>query len=143
MNKKDVITKKALDELSDWIEKNIDSLKDQIDCCAHYYLDDNFQIALGWSDGYDKDDKFAIHNIKYPECCLNIGIKCASQYWERVESDFDYLNSPWNGKTGDVWLYDTTLLPKRNNRHLARWLLEDWVTVSNELKKKKTDLKIN
>lgn len=136
MNKREYIKKGKVNNLVNWLKKEIDLFKGGFNGCGHYYLDNDFEIAIGWLDGYDEDDEYAIHNSEQPSWCLNVGVKIANDF----ESDYEYMDMPWFSDTGDVWDTDITIRPDCDLKKLARELLETYVDIVNELNRKNTTM---
>lgn len=76
-----------------WIKESIEWLK-TADCgCCAIRLDEDMQLAVGWSDGYDPDDETVIHSKADPTFAINIGIKALEG--DDMKTDFDWLTTPY------------------------------------------------
>lgn len=117
-----------------FVKDGIEFLLKNNEGCAEYELDNDLSIFCGWSDGYDKNDESGIKPTDEEESTwrINVGIKCNHDY---LKTDFDWLNFPYNEKTGEVW--DTGLTVDKNGISIedAQWLIDEYKEIREALDK--------
>lgn len=85
-------------------------------------LDSNFGFYVYWTQGFDIDDDSVIHADADKSYGLVAALKCRND----AEWDGEYMDSPYDPKTGDLYCEDYELSPKDNTEMVAEWLLEDY-----------------
>lgn len=106
-----------------WLEDSIEAMiANQELTISRYLLDSNFGFYVFWSDGFDPDDDCVIHAAANPSYALVAGLKCRND----AEWDGDYMNSPYDPKTGDLYCEDYELRQRDNTKMVAEWLLDDY-----------------
>ena len=99
------------------------------DCgCSTNKLDEKLAICVGWSEGYDVNDKDAIHSRENPTWCINVGIKVWTS--DSLRTDYDFINSPYY-EDGSVWDTDCTISPHEKYEVLAEYLLKEYKEMLN------------
>jgi len=146
MNQKTILTKKKIQEVADFLKIACDYFKADQNGCWTHKLDENFVIAVGWSDGYDMADTDIIKSAEGQDqhgswvCgyAVNTGVKIRNDF---DCSDYDYLNMPiYNDDSGDVWMTDVTMRPDMTTRDYkaeARYFLKSYVAMTNALNRGK------
>lgn len=81
-------------------------------------LDDNLAVWLGWGDGFDENDEYAIHSKSQPSYCL-----CAKVAENNPTSDYGYAYMPWREDDGEVYDTEITISPNEDYETLADNLL--------------------
>ena len=85
-------------------------------------LDSNFGFYVYWTQGFDINDNSVIHADADKSYGLVAALKCRND----AEWDGEYMDSPYDPKTGDLYCEDYELSPKDNTEMVAEWLLEDY-----------------
>lgn len=145
MNKKNVVTAKNIAKVADFLKEACDYFKKQGEGCYRFILSDDLALYVGWSDGYNMADTDIIKSVKGQRdnggswvCgyAVNAGIKVRNDYdW----CDYDYLNFPVYTDEFCPEVCDTGISMKPNQsrreyRKDARWFLENFVNMTNDLK---------
>ena len=135
-------TEAIVNSLVTFLKNSIESLKTGSYSCCRFIMpnsiegvpptpgEKDFNVALfvGWSAGYDENDKTSIHYASDPTYCLNAGIKLRNDYdW----ADFDFLFYPYTPDSShDPWDTDITLSEDNANlRETAKWLLKEYTAM--------------
>ena len=95
--------------------------------CSTIKLDEKLAVCVGWSEGYDVNDKDAIHSRENPTWCINVGIKVWTS--DSLRTDYEFINAPYY-ENGEVWDTDCTVSPYENYEMLADYLLTEYKTLS-------------
>ena len=85
-------------------------------------LDSNFGFYVYWTQGFDIDDDSVIHADADKSYGLVAALKCRND----AEWDGEYMDSPYDPKTGDLYCEDYELSPRDNTEMVAELLLEDY-----------------
>ncbi len=85
-------------------------------------LDSNFGFYVYWTQGFDINDDSVIHADADKSYGLVAALKCRND----AEWDGEYMDSPYDPKTGDLYCEDYVLSPKDNTEMVAEWLIEDY-----------------
>ena len=85
-------------------------------------LDSNFGFYVYWTQGFDINDDSVIHADADKSYGLVAALKCRND----AEWDGEYMDSPYDPKTGDLYCEDYELSPRDNTEMVAEWLLEDY-----------------
>lgn len=85
-------------------------------------LDSNFGFYVYWTQGFDINDDSVIHADADKSYGLVAALKCRND----AEWDGEYMDSPYDPETGDLYCEDYELSPKDNTEMVAEWLLEDY-----------------
>lgn len=143
MNKKDVVTRENITKVADFLKKACDYFKTGGDGCFHYNLSEDLAIYVGWSDGYDPADDTVIKSFggqkesDRTSCwAVNAAVKVRNDF---DCTDFDCLDYPYY-KDGECWDNGISISPEetdRGYRDSARWLLQNYVTMTNLINKGK------
>lgn len=142
MNKKNIVTKNNIEDLATFLEESANYFKNQGEGCAHYNLNDDLAVYIGWSDGYDMADTDIIKSNEGQRkngnwtCgwAVNAAVKIRNDY---DCADFDFLNYP-SYKDGECWDNGISMRPdqtRRDYRKDARWFLETFVSMVNAHKR--------
>lgn len=98
------------------------------DCgCSTIELDDKLAVCVGWSDGFDSDDKAVIHSKSEPTYAICAAIKVWTS--DDMLTDFEYINMPWYE---DGSAYDTECLISPDENY--EWLAEIFLTEYGKMK---------
>lgn len=116
--------------LQNFIAESVKKLADT-DSNSTYYmqLDNDLAIYVGWSSGFDPDDKYIIHSKSDPDC--GICVKLAK--WNPADIDYEWMDMPWDSKTEEVDDNETSVGPTTNYRKLANWFLKKYESVKVDL----------
>ena len=146
MNKKDIITKKNVEEVAHFLKDSVEWLTEADEGCCRFILDDNLAIFIGWSNGYDMNDDDIIKSPKGRSYngtigwAINAAVKVRNDfYW----AEFDDLDFPYDEKTGECWDNALSLQPNmtaKSYKHDAKWFLATFVDMVNEHAKKNTTI---
>lgn len=110
-------------ELANNIKGAVDWLYENDEGCVTIDLDSRLAVCVGWLNGYDEDDKLAIHSKTQPSWCINVNIKVpASDY---MKTDYEYINMPYYSN-GDIACNDITIRPDEDYEALAQYLLDTY-----------------
>ena len=85
-------------------------------------LDSNFGFYVYWTQGFDINDDSVIHADADKSYGLVAALKCRND----AEWDGEYMDSPYDSETGDLYCEDYELSPNDNTKMVAEWLLEDY-----------------
>ena len=111
---------KEIKSAVEWLKKE--------DCgCSTNKLDEKLAICVGWSEGYDVNDKDAIHSRENPTWCINVGIKVWTS--DMLRTDYNFINSPYY-ENGEVWDTDCTISFNENYNMLTDYLLQEYENLS-------------
>lgn len=135
MNKRNIVTKKNIKKIADFLESSIDWLKEEDQGCCSFALSDDLSLYIGWSCGWAEDDDSVIHSKSEPDWAIDAAVKCRRD-WDCA--DFEYLNFPWNKDTGDCWNNSLAPSPKYTRKDFeddAKWFLETFVAMTNSHEK--------
>lgn len=141
MNKKDIVIKKNIEKIAKYLEDTCNWFKNQGEGCWNFNLSKDLTLAVGWSYGYDMADTDI---IKSTDGCaemngwtcgyaVNAAIKVRNDF-DCV--DFDFLECPFY-EDGECWDNGITMRPNKTRREYrkdARWFLETFVEMTNEIK---------
>lgn len=97
------------------------------DGCYEIPLGGNLSLFVGWTGGYDPEDKSCIHHPTDKDYCLNAGIKVNTS--DSMKTDYEYINAPYYD-SGDVWMTDCTVNPRENYNKLADYFLKEYEAMS-------------
>lgn len=115
--------------IQEWVKGAVETLTKEDFGCAEFKLDNDLSIFCGWLDGYDPEDG-GIHSKDDPTWCLNVGIKSNHEY---LKTDFNFLISPYDGETGEVWDTDLTVGEDGINETDAQWLIDQYKEIRKAL----------
>lgn len=135
MNKKNIVTKRNIEKVADFLENSIKWLKETDMGCCHFKLSKDLALYIGWSAGWDPEDDSVIHSVSEPEYAIDAAVKVRN---DCDCADFEYLNFPWYKDDGDCWNNSIAPSPKQGRRDFrkdARWFLETFVAMTNAHKK--------
>ena len=147
MNKKNIVTKKNIEKVADFLKESCDYFKKQGDGCCHLNLSEDLALYIGWSDGYDMADTDIIKSEEGQRTqkshlgdwvvgwAVNAGVKVRNDF---DCADFDFLNYPWYPEDGEAWDNGISMKPnqtRRDYRRDARFFLETFVAMTNYHKK--------
>lgn len=135
MNKKTYITKARLDKIENWLNNSIKWLKENDQgCCSYKLLGGDLALYCGWEADYDVNDKTVIHSKSEPEYAIVVGVKVRNDF---DCSDYQSLNFPCY-EDGECWDCSLSIHPhetRRDTRRNIRWLLENFVDMTNAYNK--------
>ena len=149
MNKKEILTKKNIEGVANFLKSSVQSLVATDTGCCRFILNDDHAIFVGWSDGYDMTDtdiiksptdqrKVGSNVVGY---AINAAVKVRNDfYW----AEFDDLDFPYYEDNGECWDNALSLKPNmtiKDYKHDAKWFLSTFVSMFNESKKKNTKLR--
>lgn len=124
-------TSSNISALAKFLENSVKGLIESQEGCYEKRLDSNLSVFVGWSDGYSPEpDTTIIQSKNDPTFAINAGIKSNHDY---MKTDYDWLNYPYNPETGDVWDTGVTISPNENYEETAKWLLEQYAEILEEL----------
>ena len=142
MNKKNIVTEKNISKVADFLKEACDYFKNQGEGCYSFPLSEDLVLAVGWSDGYDMADEDIIKSVEGQRqhgdwvCgyAVNAAVKIRNDY---DCSDFDFLDYPYykDGEVADNGLSMRPNKTRREYRKDARWFLENFVAMTNEIAK--------
>ena len=115
-------------ELAKKIKEAVEYFEQDETGCYTFKLDDKLAICVGWSDGYDVTDTGVIHSKTEPTWCVNAGIKVWTS--DSMRTDYDFINSPYDEGTGDVWDTGMSISPFENYEELADYFLTEYEAMS-------------
>lgn len=145
MNRKE-ITKK----INEWIKASVKDVLAHLNgnCSTYTFpLDDENQLAIGWSDGFDIDSKSYITDpedvkdsiAKHRRTCYALCIKVC----ERINDSYEYISMPWNTEkaeeldpncvVGDVYDTDIGLHIARGYSQLAKMMYDSYLDIRKGL----------
>lgn len=131
MNKKTYITKERLDKVTKWLKSAISWLRQEDQgCCSYKLLGGDLALYCGWEPGYDPDSKTVIHSKEEPEYAIVVGVKVRNDY---DCADYQYLDFPVY-EDGECWDASLSIDPRESDRDMrrnVRWLLENFVAMTN------------
>lgn len=79
------------------------------DCgCVTLKLNGTLAVCVGWSDGFDPDDKTVIHSKTSPTCAICAAIKAWGS--DSLRTDLDYINAPYY-EDGSVYDIEQSIYP--------------------------------
>ena len=141
MNKKNFVTKNNIDKIVKFLKESIEWLVNEQQGCCHFNLNDNLALYVGWSGGFDPKDTDIIKELNIEpgatSCyAIDAAVKIRNDY---DCSDFEYLDFPYNPETGDCWDNAVSMAPNMTTRQYkaeAKWFLETFVAMVNEMNKK-------
>ena len=133
MNKKTICTEKRIKDLAAWMKRSVDTLMNTEYTCCRFGVDsDDIAIFAGWIGGFDKDDNYYQDIEGDTVWTIEIGIKGR----EFMETDYEWLNSPWEPEFGEViecYINPTKSFTDDDYLRYAKGLLEDFVDTQNGL----------
>ncbi len=143
MNKKNIVTKENIAKVASWLKTACDDFaNNDAEGCYNFPLSDDLVLAVGWSDGYDMADTDIIKSKKGQRkngswtCgyAVNAGIKVRN---DSDCSEYDWLNYPYykDGEVADTGLSMKPNQSRREYRKDARWFLENFVAMQNNIDK--------
>jgi len=134
MNKKDIVTKENIAKVADFLKDSVEWLKEADEGCCGFKLSNDLALYVGWSAGWDPEDKSVIHSKSEPDWAIDAAVKIRNDY---DCADFEYLNFPWYDD-GECWNSSIAPIPgqgRRDYKRDARWFLETFVGMTNAHKK--------
>ena len=142
MNKRNIVTKKNIEKVADFLKEACDYFKNQGEGCYNFPLSEDLSLYVGWSDGYDMADEDIIkskegqrqHGSWVCGWAVNAAVKVRNDF---DCADFDFLNYP-SYKDGECWDNGISMKPnqtRRDYRKDARWFLETFVAMTNSHEK--------
>lgn len=147
MNQKQIVTKENIKRVANFLRESCEDFRDNdAEGCYNFKLDDDFVIAVGWSDGYNMADTDIIkskqgqkqHGDWICGYAVNAAVKVRNDF---DCAEYDFLNFPvWNDGSGEVYDTGISVRPdyKTNDyKWLARLLLKNYVNMVNKLKQNK------
>ena len=106
-----------------WLKDSIAAMTENQELTiSRRILDSNFGFYVYWTQGFDINDDSVIHADADKSYGLVAALKCRND----AEWDGEYMDSPYDPKTGDLYCEDYELSPKDNTEMVAEWLLEDY-----------------
>ena len=108
-------------QLSQWLKDSVNCLIDHQEGCCTYKLDDHLAVCVGWSGGYEADEKGIIHANDDPTFAIDAAIKVWTS--DSMRTDLDYINAPYYDD-GEVMDFGFTISPNEDYWMLARDFLE-------------------
>lgn len=96
-------------------------LKSEDRGCCTFKLNGRLAVCVGWSDGFDSDDKTCIHSKSEPSWCVVVGLKVWTS--DSLRTDFDWISYPYY-ESGDIEDVGQSVEPNENYDALAEWLLD-------------------
>ena len=136
MNKKKIVTVENIKKVADFLKESVDWLKKNDVGCCHFNLSEDLALYCGWQSGYAEDDETVIHSKDEPEYAIVAGVKIRNDF---DNADYEFLNFPWY-EDGECWNNELSMEPtdgRRDMRNNARWFLETFVAMTNEINKGK------
>lgn len=119
-----------LNSIEGWIKDSVAAMTANEELTiSRYFIDENFGFYAFWSDGFDPEDKSVIHATKQPTYALVCGLKCRND----AEWDGDYMDSPYDPKTGDLYTEDFEIPANGNYKNIAEWLIDDYNTMVDHI----------
>lgn len=121
----------SVSKIAEFLKDSVEALKTTEYTCCEYALDDDLSLFVGWSGGYgDEIDNSIIQSEDEPDFAINAGIKGNHDY---MKTDFDWLNYPYEEKTGEVWDTGMTVSPKEDYEDMAQWYIEQYQEIRKAL----------
>lgn len=118
------------EKIAKFLEESINWLEENQEGCCQYKLDSDLSLFVGWSDGYAEDDETVIHAKEDLSFAIVAGIKSNHDY---LKTDYDWLNYPYDEKTGEVWDTGMSLSRDEDFIETAKWYLEQYEAIREAL----------
>jgi len=117
-----------------FIKESIEWLR-QEDCgCCTSRLTKNTQLAVGWENGFDPEDKTVIHSKTQPEWGIVVGIKAIEG--DDLKTDFEWLTTPHavdGENAGEVFTnLETSISPEDDAEKIFKYLFEQYKELNKE-----------
>ena len=134
MNKKDIVTNNNITKVAKFLEDSIKWLKEADMGCCHFNLSDDLALYIGWEPGYDQNDTTIITSPTEDGYAIVAGVKIRNDF---DCADYEYLDFTVyeDGEVADVSTSMSPDMTRRQYRRDARWFLENFVAMTNEIKK--------
>lgn len=118
-------------EIAKFIKNAVKNLSETDEGATYYLkLDGDFGLYVGWSGGFDPNDKGCLHSKSNPEYCI-----CAKvAEWRPYDIDYEWMYMPWDVKTKEVWDYEVVLYEDDNCYDTAKWLNVNYREMRKALK---------
>lgn len=110
-------------DLKNWLKDSVRWLQSEEMGCCTWKLDDRLAVCVGWSNGYDENEKCCIHSKTEPAYCITAGIKVWTS--DGMRTDYDWINFPYDGD-GTVLDYEYGVAPDEDYDWLLTELLKDY-----------------
>ena len=113
---------KTVKEIAKFLKESSEELlatEDRGGCCSMFIdqYDHTLSLSVGWMSGYDEDPGHDYASKKDPKWRINAAVVKYNPY---DCAELEYMDRPWDKKTGEVW--DTMLTMSRKNA--KGWLSE-------------------
>ena len=109
--------------LAEDIKGAVEWLREQ-DCgCVTLKLNGTLAVCVGWSDGFDPDDKTVIHSKTSPTWAICAAIKAWGS--DSLRTDFDYIGALYY-EDGSVYDTEMSIYPNENYKWLATNFLDEF-----------------
>ena len=109
--------------LAEDIKGAVEWLREQ-DCgCVTLKLNGTLAVCVGWSDGFDPDDKTVIHSKTSPTWAICAAIKAWGS--DSLRTDSDYIGALYH-EDGSVYDTEMSIYPNENYKWLATNFLDEF-----------------
>lgn len=115
--------------IANFLAKSVQTLLNTSYTCCAYKLDDKLSLYVGWTnDPGSINETDIIHAPDSPNYIMIAGIKVSTS--DYMQTDYDYLNFPYDSKTGEV--FDTEYLITTDDDYdtIAKYFIEDYAELS-------------
>lgn len=118
-----------IETISNFLSKSVQTLLNTSYTCCAYKLDNKLSLYVGWTnDPGSINETDIIHAPDSPDYIMIAGIKVSTS--DYMQTDYDYLNFPYDSKTGEV--FDTEYLITTDDDYdtIAKYFIEDYAELS-------------
>ena len=116
-------------KIAEFLKNAIDDLVNTDYSCTWYDLDEDLAIFVGWTEGYDPNDKDYIHSKEDPTYVIAAKIASTHEY---MKTDLDWLVQPYY-EDGEVWDTEITLTENNNFEEDAKWFIDSYKGIRKAL----------
>lgn len=110
-------------ELAKEIKSAVEWLREQERGCATLKLNGTLAVCVGWSDGFDPDDKTVIHSKTSPTCAIIAAIKMWMS--DDMRTDIDWIDAPYY-EDGSVYDDELSISPDEDYEWVATYFLNEF-----------------
>ena len=118
-----------IETISNFLSKSVQTLLNTSYTCCAYKVDNKLSLYVGWTnDPGSINETDIIHAPDSPDYIMIAGIKVSTS--DYMQTDYDYLNFPYDSKTGEV--FDTEYLITTDDDYdtIAKYFIEDYAELS-------------
>ena len=109
--------------LAEEIKSAVEWLKKE-DCgCVTLKLNGTLAVCVGWSDGFDPEDKTVIHSKTESTWAICAAIKSWGS--DDLRTDLDYIDAPYY-EDGSVYDTEESISPDENYEWIAKNFLDEF-----------------